>query len=277
MTRNHTYHNSSLANKKNGSLVFAFVIIAASLILSICSALNASSVPNSNSPVPSAQVATYATQFNIGIAYAYVGPAPINNSYFDSQYNATMYLESRYPSIVYLNITRIPGIQIASCDAVIEVYGIRIATNTGTEEDFTYAAGTNFNSSFSNSDKIAMGPYISQLVDHKIYRTIACNFDFNWTENESILSLTIGSIGWYSTNPISRGGLSAAGMPSTISVTVHRIGYITMANGLISIHTDAISNNIASVQLDKHENGFLCNKLVPASELPQTNLFEPPH
>ena len=260
-------------NKKK--LMLAFAVVAALLIISVCSALNTSFGPNSNSA--SAQVSMYASQFNIGVAYAYVGPAPTSSSYVDSQYNATMYLESKYPSIVYLNITRNPGNQIATCDAAIEVYGIRIITNTGLEEDFTYAAGTNFNMSFSNADKIAMGPYISQLVDHRIYRTLAADFDFNWTENKSILSLTIGSIGWYSKYPISNGGLAAAGIPSTISVTVHRIGYVTMTNGVISIYTDAISNNIASIQLDKYQNGFLYNNIVPTPELPQINLFEPPH
>jgi hypothetical protein len=272
MTRNQIYRKS-IVSKKN--LVLAFAIIAALLIISVCSALNAFFVSNSNSAL--AQVPIDASQFNIGIAYAYVGPAPTNSSYVDSQYNATMYLESKYPSIVYLNITRNPGILITSCDAAIEVYGISIATNTGMEEDFTYAAGTNFNQSFSNADKIAMGPYISQLVDHRIYRTIAADFDFNWTENTSILSLTIGSIGWYSKYPISDGGLAAAGIPSTVSVTVHRIGYITMAKGFISTQMDAISNNIASIQLGKYQNGFLYNNLVPMPELPQINLFEPPH
>lgn len=217
-------------------------------------------------------------QFDLSVVYAYVGPAPSDNSYFDKAYNATMYLEYQYPSIVYLNITRVPGVQIASCDAIIEVYGIRIAANTGPTEYYSYSVGTNYNSSFSNSDKVTMGNHIDDLVDHNLYRAIVCNFEHNWATNTSILSFSVGSMGWYCTQPSGVGGLASAGLPTDISVTIFRIGYITISNGSVSVYKDSVTTNpTASVQLQHYRDGFLFNNLVPAEILPKTNLFEPSH
>jgi hypothetical protein len=259
-----------------------FILIAILLIVSLASAAVKSSASSTGYtpggtdmyPAP-VYVAASATQFNPDIAYAYVGPAPANSSYFDQGFNATMYLASQFPSIVCLNITRIPGIQIASCDAEIEVYGVKIVTNTGLTENYAYGVGTNYNASFSHSQKNALVPYVNDLVDHNLYRAITGSFEFNWTTDASILSHTIGSIGWYTTNPNAGTGLASAGIPQSITVTVYRIGYVTVSNGSVSIYKDSNVKSIISVQLSKYEDGFLYNKLVPTAQLPQTDLFHP--
>jgi len=270
--------------KKGYLIIFGVILIATALIVSSSLALAAFSTPATSSkpdgtdmyPAPPAKVAASQTQFNLDIAYAYVGPAPSNTSYFDKGLNATMYLAYQYPSKVLLNITRVSGVQIASCDAEVEVYGIKIAANTGATEYYTYSVGTNYNPSFSYSNESTLILHVHDLVDHNLYKAITGSFDFNWTANTSILSLTIGSIGWYTNIPNSGAGLSSAGTPNTISVTVYRIGYITMSNGSVSIYKDTATNNaIASVQLGNYEGGFLYNNLVPAAELPQTDLFYP--
>lgn len=278
--------NKLLPTKANKShrIMKVVALIAVATILSTSLAIAASSIPLS-SPVPdgtdlnhlsSAQVAASISQFSIDISYAYVGPAPLNTSYFDSKFNQTMYLANQYPSLVRLNITRIPGDQFSSCDAGVEVYGIKIAANSGANEYHAYGAGTNYKSSFSQSDEVAMGQYVNDLVDCNLYNSISGSFDFNWTANTSILSLTIGSVGWYTNIPNSGAGLSSEGIPRSISVTVYRIGYVTTKNGLVSIYKDTGTDNVkACVQLSNYKDGFLYNKLVPAEKLPQTNLFEP--
>lgn len=283
--KNDCFKNKLLPKKTEKSyLITCGVILIATLLIVSFSLTFAASSPSATSYTPGGTdiypapiyPATSGSQFNLDIAYAYVGPSPLNTSYFDQGFNATMYLASQYPSVVRLNITRVPGVQIASCDAEIEVYGVKIATNTGLTENYAYGVGTNYNASFSHSNKTALVPYVNDLVDHNLYRAITGSFDFNWTADASILSHTIGSIGWYTTNPNSGSGLSNAGIPNIISVTVYRIGYITMSNGSVSIYKDSTTNNtVALVQLGSYGDGFLYNKLVPAAELPQTDLFHP--
>ena len=210
------------------------------------------------------------------MAYAYVGSAPSSvTSYLDATLNSSMYLVDLYPSVVRLNITCLPGVQIASCDAVIEVYGVEIATDTGLTEYHAFFVGTNYNSSFSQSNLTNLVPCVNDLVDRNVYSGITGSFQFNWTANTSILSHTIGSIMSYSTVPSNYTGLWSAGKPNAISVSVYRIGYITMSNGSVSLFKDSTTNAIASVQLSNYEDGFLYNKLMPLAELPQTNLFQP--
>jgi hypothetical protein len=271
------------AKTKKGCLVmFGVILIATALIVSssLTFAASTSVTASSNGtdmyPAPPAKVAASDTQFNLDIVYAYVGPAPSDTSYFDEKFNTTMYLAYQYPSKVLLNITRVPGVKIASCDAEVEVYGIRIVADTGTTEYYTYSAGTNYDSSFSYSNESALILHVHNLVDHNLYDGIIGNFDFNWTANTSIMSQTIGSIGWYTNIPSADAGLYRAGTPGTISITVSRIGYVTMSNGSVSIYEDAPTDNaIASVLLRNYKDGFLYNRLVPASELPQTDLFYP--
>lgn len=268
-----------MRKKKIFLLFLSVILIAIILSVSFSLALDAPSTPHSSFvfPGPAVKVAANETQFALNVAYAYVGPAPSNASYFDKGYNATMYLTSQYPSLVYLNFTRVPGVQIASCDAEMEVYGIKIAANTGAAEYYAYSAGTNFNSSFQNSDKVTMTRYVDNLVNISLYSTVAGTFDFNWSSNASDLSIAIGSIGWYSTHPGVVGKLASLGTPSAISVTVYRIGYITISNGLVSIYEDPATNNAVYVKLANYDQGFLYNHLVPTPELPNTNLFQPNH
>ena len=121
--------------------------------------------------------------------------------YTDSNGNL-MSLESQYPSAVVFNITRIPGIQIAACDAVIEVYGVQIVANTGEAENHGYFIGTNYNSSFSGSELSALEVPVTNLADPNVYNEVRGNFCFNWTENTSIFSHSVGSVGCYETDQL---------------------------------------------------------------------------
>ena len=186
-----------------------------------------------------------------------------------------MSLVSQYPSIVVFNITRVPGVKITACEAVIEVYGVHITTDKGEVENLGYIVGTNCSSDFFPSSELpSFLPHINDLIDKRIYSTVKGDLCFNWTDNTSILSRKVGSVCCYSTQNSSL-GLWSAGKPNEISVTVNRIGYITLNNGSVSIYKDAVINTATIVQLSNQDDGFLHNSLVPAAEMPQTNLFDP--
>jgi hypothetical protein len=193
----------------------------------------------------------------------------------DKNSNASMFLADKYPSSVFLNVTRLPGVQIASCDAVVEVYGVKISTDTGPIEYHAYFIGTNYNPSFWRSDFSNLVPYVSDLVDHGIYSEITGGFVFNWTANTSIFSHTIGSIGAYTNRPSNYTGLWSAGKPNDISVTVYRIGYVTITNGSVSLFSDVITSATAVVHASSNGNGLLYNKILPAEKLAQVDSFHP--
>jgi len=220
-------------------------------------------------------VAGSETQFKFDVPYAYVGKCTNYTSYTDSN-GYLMSRVSQYPSAVVFNITRLPGVKIASCDTVIEVYGVHIATDTGIAEHHAYIVGTNYSSSFSPSSELSSFlAHVDDLIDKTVYSDTKGDLYFNWTDNTSILTHTVGSVCCYSSLN-STLGLWSAGKPNAIVVTVDRIGYITMTNGSVSVYKDAATNNTATmVQLDNYEDGFLHNTLVPAAKLPQTTLFDP--
>ena len=217
------------------------------------------------------------TQFQVHIAYAYVGPAPSSvNTYSEKTTNATMRLASEYPSVVRLNITSIPDVQIVGCDAVVEVYGVKIATNTGLAEYHAYFVGTNYNPSFSNASQSTLIQYVIDLVNVSLYSNIVGNFKVDWTSNTSLLTNPIGSITKYTSASSSALGLFSAGEPNAVSVTVYRIGYITITNGSVTVFEDPSNSTPKdTVQLSNYESGFLHNDLIPSAQLPQANLFQP--
>lgn len=248
--------------------VIGIVLIATGLMFSFSLELAVSSAQQPTN------IAGPETQFKFDVVYAYVGKCPANASYSDSN-DHLMSLISQYPSAIVFNITRVPGVQISSCDAVIEVYGIHISTNTGKVENVAYIVGTNYNSSFSPSSELpSFLPHIDDLIDKTIYSTVKGDLNFNWTDNTSILSSKVGSAFCYS-NLNSSLGLWNAGTPNAISVSVDRIGYITLNNGSVSVYKDTTTKTAAMAQLGNYEDSFLHNTLVPAEKLPQTNLFNP--
>ncbi len=263
MTKN--FHSKK--SVKNYLAILSLLLVAIAIIVASLQA----------SPTSSAQTINMAvseTQFKFEIPYAYAGHCTTNGSYTDSNGNL-MSLESQYPSAVVFNITRIPGIQIAACDAVIEVYGVQIVANTGEAENHGYFIGTNYNSSFSGSELSALEVPVTNLADPNVYNEVRGNFCFNWTENTSILSHSVGSVGCYVNGPTSP-GLWSSGKPNAVSVTIHRIGYITMKDGSVSVYKDAsISNVAASAQLSSYGDGLLHNALVNFDNLPKTDLFHP--
>ncbi len=220
------------------------------------------------------------TQFNVSIAYAYVGEDPTNASYAAAN-GALMSPVSQYPSSVVVSSTRLQGAQIASCNAEVEVYKVQLKTESGEVENHCYFIGTNYNPSFSSSELSSLFEYVKYLSVSSGSIAVTGNFKFNLTENTPILSHPIGSVGCYcySNNASiaeNNVGLWRAGIPNSISVTVRRIGYITISNDSVIIYKDAPNNSAtATEKLSNYGNGFLYNNLVPVAKLAQTDLFRP--
>ncbi len=221
---------------------------------------------------PTINIADPKTQFKIDIAYAYVGQC--SNSYIDSN-GKQMSLISQYPTSIVFNVTRLPGVLVQSCDAIVEVYKVQIATEKGETEDYAYTIGTNYNESYDGKGLSAMVQRANDLVDTGSCLGIKGDIRFHWTDNESILSHTVGSICYYTTFNSSR-GLWREGTPDQISITVNRIGYITIGNNAVTIYKDSDTSKTTSiVNLAPYNDGFICNKVVSPEKLPQTNLFSP--
>jgi hypothetical protein len=186
-----------------------------------------------------------------------------------------MFPVSKYPSSIVLNVTRLTGVQIASCDAEMEVYNIKIATSTGLIENNCYFIGTNYNPSFTSSELSSLVAHVRDLLASYNFAGFTGNFEFNWTGNTSILSKIVGSANCYSTLQSST-GLWSAGNPNSISVAVCRIGYITINNNSAAIYKEQSDNNaVTTEQLNPYGNGLLYNSLVPADKLSTTDLFHP--
>jgi hypothetical protein len=141
------------------------------------------------------------------------------------------------------------GVQVASCDGEIEVYKIKVTTDTNLTENFCYTIGTNYNPSFSPQELKAL---LDQTLDLKGFNNIVTmgGFKFNMVDNKFILCIPIGSMGAYSSG-LSGEGLWCAGTPNTISVTVQRIGYVTINNGSVTLHRDTL-NEVAAVTANMH-------------------------
>ena len=99
-------------------------------------------------------------------------------------------------SAVYFNITR-PTVENVACDAILEVYNVKIASDKGPVENFVFFAGTNYNPSFSDAELNTLTERIYDLFDLITVDGVTGNVCFNWTDDESILSAKVGSFGIY--------------------------------------------------------------------------------
>ncbi len=201
--------------------------------------------------------------------------APASTSFL--QDNSTlMSVVSLYPSAVRFNITRFPGAQIESCDAALEFYNVRIISNTGVVEKNCYFIGTNYKPSFTNDELTILFDHVDDVVSSRSLTTpVRGNFQFNMSDNSSILSDVVGSSGDYTAAQPSQ-GLWKNGQPNVVSVTVQRIGYLTISNNSVSVYKDSTDRTpTATAQLSNYGNGFLHNCIVPENKLANADLFHP--
>jgi hypothetical protein len=263
----------SFLKMKRYHLAIGVILIVSTLIvlISLSTATPSTSIRQPIS-MPSIKAAGNETQFSLHIAYSYVGPRALDASYNDK--GVLMNPVTLNPSCIIFNVTRIAGVGISSCDAVMEVYDIRISTDNGVAEKACYLIGTNYKPSFSNTELSALFENTRNLTSLGRYSVIIGEFEFNMTDKPHI-SHPVGSYGSYST-ALSSQGLWTAGKPSAVSVSVQRIGYITISNGLVTIYKDATPTNVkAMAQLSNYQEGFIQNNLIPEAQLSQKDLFQP--
>ncbi|MCW4044627.1 MAG: hypothetical protein NWE94_03815 [Candidatus Bathyarchaeota archaeon] len=220
--------------------------------------------------VQSVQLLEYKPQFNVDVAYAFVGKGSSEepHSHFGWDIN---YPESQYPSAVYLNVTRASNAETKLYDALLEVFLIELISDKGPVESYAYFEGTNFTPSFSDAALASLTAHIYDLIDLNAVSGVSGHFRFNWTDSTSVLSRHVGSLGAYSNKP-SGLGLWRSGEPGMVSVNIRRIGCVTMNGSSISSRVNVASANVA-LKLEKIGDGFLYNKMVPTDKLLQTDLF----
>lgn len=252
---------------ENYSSIIGILLIVAIIIVPLCLI----AIYSITTQYPQT-IALKPQQFNLDASYAYVGPSITNANITDAEGNKLS--PSRYPSVVYFKITR-ANTEKVECDAIIEVFNVKIASDKGPAESFTYFAGTNYIPSFSNPELDNLTICIYDLIDLSTVDGVTGDFLFNWSNDESILSVKVGSVGTY-TNYMNGSGLWSAGKPNSVSVIFHRIGYVTITDGATSVQPDTTSvNNKTQVQLQEFKDGFLKNELVSTVELSEVNLFHP--
>lgn len=266
MIRSYVKKNKWFATKRNGLLFLSILLVVSTI--SICF-----SMPLSTSEQLT-KVAGSETQFKVDLAYTYIGKWTGNTSFIDSQGHQTS-LVSLYPSAIVLNVTRLPGINIMSCDAVLEVYSIEITTDSGLLEKFAYVVGTNYSSSFTVTEAESLLSHMDKIVDKNVYRGgYEGTIKRNWTESSSFLTNTFGSACIYSSHNGTI-GLWKAGRPTTISVGINRIGYLTVSNDSVTVYKDTLTKATIASQLSNYQEGFLYNAIIPVNKLSGANLFVP--
>jgi hypothetical protein len=216
-------------------------------------------------------------QFEVNVVYAYVGPRKdhftASNPLQDKVSVTTLNAKSLYPSIVYLNFTHMSNAEVESYDAKMTIYLIQITSDTGATENYTYAEGTNYNPLFS--DLNALSSHIKDFTDVWTTNGLRGGFRFNWTTKTFTLGDRVGSYGSY-TSRSSGLGLWSTGEPTVITVSVSRIGWITLNGSSVSTALDAKSETLAQVQLEKFGDGFIYNTIVPQQKLSLIDLYNPP-
>jgi hypothetical protein len=219
--------------------------------------------------------------FKVDVAYAYVGwrngslTSP-NQPWGGTSLNASCL----YPNVAYLTFAS-TGSQ--PCDAKIEVYLIQFSSDTGVNQSYVYAMGANYSSSYDASrvqgmiadvnDFVEMGPNSSMMVDNGI--SVQNHFNTSLVTGSPFWGASVGDFGGYHSGP-SGLGIWGNGQPSAVTLTVYRLGWVTLNGQSISV-TFANSNDAAvQVHLSKFGNGFLCNTIFSQDELAQIDLFNPP-
>ncbi len=149
-------------------------------------------------------------------------------------------------------------------DAAIEYFQIQIYSNHGQIESLTEYTGTAYNSSFTPQTFNSFIFNRDQWFDTRASGGGGGIFRFNWTANQSQLNMLTGS-----TN--SQPNYQDA---ETIFIDVRRIGTIIFS-GNSTIASIANAESIEHLELQKYENGFLYNTLVPADQLAQMDPLKP--
>ena len=219
----------------------------------------------------------FKAQFNVDVTYAYVGQRTSGfsepNIMNINPKITTLYAKSLYPSLICLNITDVSSATAESCNAKVEIYLIQLTSNTGMTERYLYSMGTNY-STFDNLNKVssAINSHIDDFVDTTTINGGEGYFATNMTVGQYTFA-SVGSLGLYTNKP-SDSGLWSLSQPNTITITVRRLGSITLSGTSVSTATASPSDS-SSIQLAKFGNGFLVNKIVSSDKLLQMDPFNP--
>lgn len=217
-------------------------------------------------------------QFKVEIIYAYAGPLDHSTGRLNSIMNMSgttyeMHPASEYPDIIYFNFTFVSNPLKEECDAKTEVYLVELSSDTGVTEKFAVFFGTNYNPSFGSKNSI-QAPSISKidnLIDLNTTARVSGLFCPNMPTNQSLWF----KVGTYDTTTSLPSGLGLwkSGEPNSITVTIHRVGWLSLTGTITSVIQ---SNSTDSLQynLSKSSQGFMYNN-IPEKDFLQKDAFHP--
>jgi hypothetical protein len=237
---------------------------------------------NQSLPVNVIETSQYNPCFDFNVLYAYVGPRtshfttgnPLQNETSIKTLNA----KTLYPSLVCFNVTSNPINELGSCDAKLEVYLVKIQSNTGLTENHIYFIATNCEPSFKNPDLLNPAiSNISRLIDtNTVIDRLNGKFAYNMISDNRSLSGRVGTLGMYNTQQ-SDNGLWSKGTPSTMTIDVRCLGLITLKGTEVTIIKDtALPTDHKQVSLQGFDEGFAYNNLIPQDQLTKIDPFQPP-
>ena len=205
-------------------------------------------------PLPESSVSH---MFDVYLVYAYAGKINVTEH---SHFGMNVHSANIYPVFIVMNYTYLGIPDNEPYDAKFEGYLVKLVSDTGVSASYTAYEGLELNQSSSvmpampNADTVSL---------------------HNMTVPESFSGLRITDSTSFTSGSSSL-GLWSNGEPSTITLTLQRVGWWTAKNGSVSTITNLESDEVLlQVQLEVFGDGFLYNKLVPEDKLGQADLFDP--
>jgi len=240
--------------------IIAIAVLALALVSAALFALSFSPQPASwsiPSPTPT-PASSVSHMFDVDLVYAYVGKLNVTEH---SHFGMEVHSANLYPVFIYINCTYLGTPNNESCDAKFEGYLVQLVSDTGVSASYTTYQGVELNE--------------SSYAWPAMPDADAIELCFNLTASESFLGRITDSGSF--TSGDSSLGLWGNGPPSTITLSLQRIGWWTVKDGSISTISSPTSDDVLlHVQLEPFGDGFLYNKLVPENKLTEMDPFDPP-
>ncbi len=194
---------------------------------------------------------TSPTHFGINIPYAYIRFTNSNNSE-----------EIGREFFIAFNATNSADLDNVLPDAAIEYFQVQVYSDKGPIANITEYVGVAYNNSFTQQ---IFHSFIFSRDQYFDTRSIGGGiFMFNWTTNQSHIYSISGSTNFQPNYQEAK----------TLFMNVSRIGSVVFKGNstIVSIST---AEFIEHLQLEKYENGFLLNTIVPSDQLSLMDPLKP--
>jgi len=196
--------------------------------------------------------------FEVDLVYAYVGKVNVTEH---SHFGMDVHNANLYPALIYINYTYLGIPNNEACDAKFEGYLVELASDTGRTTEYTSYHGVGFNESFYTWSAM---PEANEVI-----------IGFSSAMGESSLGRVTDSGSF--TSGESSLGLWTDGSPTSVTLTLRRLGWWTVKDGSITSSDSPQRDEVLlQVQLETFADGFLYNKMVPQNQMTGMDPFNPP-